>query len=441
MKSYIPIVGLEIHVGLKTKSKMFCSCPADWFGRAPNSLTCPVCLGLPGALPVANKKAIEWTILLAKALSCTINTHTKFDRKNYFYPDLPKGYQISQYDDPIGVNGRLMYSDEQSVRIRRVHLEEDTGKLIHKDHETYVDFNRSGVPLVEIVTEPDFRSSDEAKRFLGELHTIITCLEISDADLEKGSMRMEPNISIKITNNQSSIINDNLPNYKVEVKNINSFRFVKQAIDFEVARQTKLLEKDQTPIQETRGYNENKQITFSQRIKEEAHDYRYFPDPDLPTFQFTQQFIDEIVVPELPNQKVARYVKDYKLRYQDAFILTRNKATAAYFEDVIDSVNIRVENYEQKIAALIINKKIDVSLPVETFVIKAEALLKPKETDEGKLYEVITRVIAENPKPVEDYKKGKTAVVMFLVGLVMQEMKGNADAVFVKKSLEEALKK
>lgn len=286
MNKYTPVIGLEIHVELETKSKMFCQCSADWFGRAPNTQTCPVCLGMPGALPVPNKQAIEWTIKIAQALGCRINEISKFDRKHYFYPDLPKGYQISQYDEPIGQNGTFEVADK-TFRVRRVHLEEDTGKLTHSGEDTLVDFNRSGVPLVEIVTEPDFDSSDDVKAFLEELHTIITYLEVSNANMQEGSMRLEPNISLRLTGEKE------LPNYKVEIKNINSFRFVKQAIDFEVERQAELLESEQTPKQETRGFEEKTQSTYSQRSKEGEADYRYFPEPDIPPLRFTQEFIKQ----------------------------------------------------------------------------------------------------------------------------------------------------
>jgi len=451
MNKYQPIIGLEIHVELKTNSKMFCGCPADWFGKPPNSNNCPVCLGLPGALPVPNKKAIEWTIKIAKALNCQINKVSKFDRKNYFYPDLPKAYQISQYDAPIGVHGNVKFKiqsskfkvEDKNIKITRVHLEEDTGKLLHQGADTLVDFNRSGVPLVEIVTEPDFRNSDDCKLFLEELQTILRYLDVSDCDMEKGSMRVEPNISLSNFKVQSSNVKFVLPSYKVEVKNINSFRYAKYAIDYEIERQAEILDSGQTPVQETRGFNENKNITFSQRVKEEAHDYRYFPEPDIPPMIFSQKFLEEIKVPELPSQRVNRYINEFKLRYQDAFILTRHKDVAFFFEAVNSKfkmqnskLDLKIKNHETKLASLMINKKISSKLSADEFINKAIDLLTPKLNNETQIKAIIDKIIQENPKPVADYKKGKTNVLMFLVGQVMKEMKGKADANVIMSALK-----
>lgn len=488
---YQPIIGLEIHVELSTQSKMFCQCSGSWQGYEPNANTCPVCLGLPGALPVPNRQAVERTIKIAQALGCTINKRSHFDRKHYFYPDLPKGYQISQYDEPIGIQGSAEYKVQstktkeyvtKSARIHRVHLEEDTGKLIHVGSDSLVDFNRSGVPLVEIVTEADFRSSEEVKAFLQELHTIIRYLDVSDADMEKGSMRLEPNISvITVQNTEDKVqsaeykVQDNmidkkhypeiiseslgrldpkdLPKFKVEVKNINSFNFVKKAVDYEVKRQSELLEKGETPAQETRGWDEKKNITVSQRTKEDAHDYRYFPEPDIPPMEFSDELLEAIraTIPELPGDKVERYVKDLGIKLSDAIQITRESESARYFEEVCNvypSTSLmtgvvqsteKSEKPAQIIANLIINKKISTDLSVQEFVEQAIEMSKPKETDLGKLDGVIKQIVATNEKSVADYKAGKKNALMFLVGQVMKEMRGQADANAVKEALLSAL--
>lgn len=446
--NYRPVIGLEIHVELKTQSKMFCGCPADFFSKPPNSQTCPVCLGLPGALPVPNKKAIEWTQLIGAALNCALSQESKFDRKHYFYPDLPKGYQISQYDQPLCVAGSVKLGDKK-IGITRVHLEEDTGKLLHVGDETLVDFNRSGVPLVEIVTEPDFDNSDDVKSFLEELQVIIRYLAVSDADMEKGSMRLEPNISVREDNGSLNMDHRTrntkhktiLPKYKVEVKNINSFKFVSQAIEYEVQRQIEILENGETPIQETRGFDANKQVTYSQRTKEEAHDYRYFPEPDIPPMKFTKEYLDSIKVPELPNQKLVKYIRDFSIKEQDAFILTRDITTAKYFDECCSIAQrySEIKELPQKIANLLLNKKQIIktggSNSAENFVKLTVIMYQPKKTDEKLLDTTINRLIETNKKAVEDYKKGKENALMFLVGQVLREMKGKADANVVKEKL------
>lgn len=437
MNNYELVIGLEIHVELNTKSKIFCQCEANYFGKEPNTNTCPVCLGLPGALPVPNKKAIESTIKIGQALGCNINLVSKFDRKHYFYADLPKGYQISQYDEPIAIKGAVKIGNK-TFRITRVHLEEDTGKLAHSEVGTLVDFNRSGVPLVEIVTEADFNNSDDVKEFLEELRTIIRYLGVSDADMDKGSMRLEPNISLRVKREGER--EKKLPNYKVEVKNINSFKFVKKAIEYELIRQKEILEKGETPVQETRGFNENKGITFSQRVKEEAHDYRYFPEPDIPPMIFEQKYVDKLKseMPELPQEKVARYVQDLKIKEQDAFILTRDLRVAQYFENILKIKNSELSN--QAIANLIINKKVATDISPQEFIkiVQAQSTIKPQ--DEAGLARVIDNAITSNPKAVEEYKSGKENVLMFLVGQVMKEMKGQADPQTIKNKIQEELK-
>ena len=439
MSTYRPLIGLEIHVELSTQSKMFCQCDADWFGKAPNTNVCPVCLGLPGALPVPNKQAIEWIIKIGRALNCTIATVSKFDRKHYFYPDLPKGYQISQYDEPFCEHGyvEIRVPDAKGVlvtkkfRIRRVHMEEDTGKLMHHDAESQVDFNRSGVPLVEIVTEADFERSDDVKRFLEELHTIIRHLGVSDANMEQGSMRLEPNISVRKPGE------DGFPPYKVEVKNINSFSFVKKAVDYEVKRQTEILEKGEIPQQETRGYHEATGTTKSQRVKEEAADYRYFPEPDIPPFVLEQSFVEGIDVPELPEARVKRFEQDFTIKYQDAYLLTRTRELAEYFERVCELATDPLT--PQQIANYIANKKITIDQSPAAFVKSAQELAAPKHTDESALEKAVTTIITANEKAVADYRAGKEASLMFLLGQVMREMKGQADAAAVKTALLQML--
>lgn len=436
--NYEPVIGMEIHVELKTKSKMFCGCKNDPFGaREPNSYTCPVCLGMPGGLPVPNKKAIEWTIKLGLALGCEIPLFSKFDRKNYFYPDLPKGYQISQYDQPLAVHGKVETSYDR-VGITRVHLEEDTAKLLHTTIEdkkvTLIDFNRSGVPLVEIVTEPDIRSGEQAKEFLKKLRQIVQYLDISDADMEKGSMRLEPNISVRVVGSQD------LPPYKVEVKNINSFNFVKRAIEYEVDRHTRLIEDGKTPAQENRGWDEDKGITVFQRRKEDADDYRYFPEPDIPPLRWTSTFINEIKsqISELPDAKVARFKTDYELNDYDAGLLTDTKQLADYFEECMKVAQTVKESEltAKKLANWIINKKVDIDnvLPAALVqsIVSATAVVNISDEELGK---VVAQVLKDNPKAVEDYKKGKEQSLMFLLGQVMQQFKGKGNAQMVKSAL------
>lgn len=458
---YKTIVGMEIHVELKTDSKMFCGCKNDPFhAPKPNMYTCPVCLGMPGGLPVANRKAIEWTIMLGLAVHCDIQLFSKFDRKNYFYPDLAKGYQISQYDQPFARNGRVTFQvkDEKTkqtydktVRIHRIHLEEDTGKLQHATVDgkkvTLVDFNRSGVPLVEIVTEPDINSGEEAKAFLKALHQIIRYIDISDANMDKGTMRLEPNISLLPvssvkTQEQGFIDQTCLPNYKVEVKNINSFNFVKKAIEFEEKRHKDLLERQEIPIQETRGWNEDKGITFSQRRKEDADDYRYFPDPDIPPIVFTKDQIEILrqQLPELPKNKYDRFVKEFKLTDQEAYILSEEKETAQYFESVVLEGE-KVKLPAQVIGKWIINKKIDVTNtnPKELVktIISATTIIDVPEED---ITKAVMKVLQAQQKAVADYKAGKTGVIMFLLGMTIKELKGQGDKGKIQQVLTTALK-
>ncbi len=437
MSKYTPVIGLEVHVELKTKSKMFCSCPANYFGKEPNSHTCPVCLGLPGALPVPNKLAISWCIKIALALNCKINEYSKFDRKNYFYPDLAKGYQISQYDLPFGEKGNIELKNGKKIGITRVHMEEDTGKLSHQEVDgkkvSLIDFNRSGVPLVEIVTEPDFDNALDVKEYLEKLQQIVRYLDVSNADMEKGEMRLEPNISL--TTKPGT-----LPNYKVEVKNINSFKFVEKAVNFEIDRQKEILENSKTPAQETRGWNEDKGKTFSQRSKEDAHDYRYFPEPDIPPIIMTKNEIStlEKEVPELPDKKGARFEKEFALPAYDAEILTREKALADYFEKV---VKLKTDQLDTKaIANWIINKKIDYEkVSPEELMNQISEALQTVTIDEKELTKFIDDVIKENEKAVTDYKNGKESVIMFLLGQTMKKIGKKVDTKVVIEHLKKQL--
>ncbi|MDP3954438.1 MAG: Asp-tRNA(Asn)/Glu-tRNA(Gln) amidotransferase subunit GatB, partial [bacterium] len=318
--AYTTTIGLEIHVELKTKSKMFCSCLNNSDEKQPNVNVCPVCMGHPGTLPVINQEALKMVIKTGLSLNSLVPEHSKFDRKNYFYPDLPKGYQISQYDEPLCLGGFLNILDKK-IRITRVHLEEDTGKLLHPAGVDYslVDFNRAGIPLMELVTEPDITSAKEARLFAEELRLILRYLNVSDADMEKGQMRVEANISLRKSKKLGT---------KVEIKNLNSFRSVEYGINYEVERQRKILESGKKIIQETRGWDDAKEVTVSQRVKEEAHDYRYFPEPDLPPLSFSPQDIQKIKdeIPELPQQKRERFKKQFKLEDKDIEIFVQNRA-------------------------------------------------------------------------------------------------------------------
>jgi len=454
MESYQPIIGLEVHLELKTSSKMFCGCAANHFGKKPNTLCCPVCLGLPGSLPVPNKKAVEWTALLGLALNCQVSKESYFERKNYFYPDLPKGYQISQYHQPLAINGKLKPKTKnqklKTIRIQRVHLEEDTAKLIHQfgtQSYTLIDFNRAGVPLVEIVTEPDINSSEEAKIYLKKIQQIVRCLGISDADMEKGSMRCEPNVNVKIKDEGKWVATP-----IVEIKNINSFRFVQKAIDYEIQRQIEEYQKTKITKdvgnKTTRGFEENKGVTYPQRQKEEAFDYRYFPEPDIPPIRWTKSQLSAISYQlsaiELPDKKQERFIKQYGLSEYQAEILTANKETADYFEKAVGKLQsykaTRLQGLIKAIANAIINKKVDVAkLSPKKLARMIVQSFEKKELPVEELKKAIRKVLAANPKAVEDYKKGKIQVIMFLVGQVMKETKRKASASIIKNLIEEKI--
>lgn len=436
--NYETVVGLEIHVELSTNTKMFCRCSVPTLQDKPNTRTCPICLGLPGALPFPNSKAIENCIKIGLALNCSINKESFFERKNYFYPDLPKGFQISQLLHPFGEKGYLeikVGNNTKKIGITRVHMEEDTGKLIHSTVDekevSLIDFNRSGVPLVEIVTEPDIRSGEEAKLFLTELQKIIRYLEVSDADMEKGHMRLEPNISLR------PIGHKELANYKVEVKNINSFKFVDKAIQFEEKRHAELLDKGITPIQETRGWNEFKNKTVSQRSKEEAHDYRYFPEPDIPPISFTDQEVDKIKkeIPELPHEKTKRFVKEFYISYYHAEILTRDKKIADFYEQAVKDG--KTHGVDAKIIAnYIINKKPNIEQEEPAgLVVKIKNETTVKSYDEKKLEEGINKVLSENASIVEEYKTGKVQVLGYLIGQTRKSLPEAKDVNQIRKTL------
>ena len=438
--NYKAVIGLEVHVELKTNSKMFCSCSADYFGQKPNTHTCPVCLGLPGALPVPNKKAIEWCVQIGLALNCDIPLFSKFDRKNYFYPDLAKGYQISQYDKPFCINGYIFLTNGKRIGITRVHMEEDTGKLIHEkvsgENVSLIDFNRSGVPLVEIVTEPDFETAEEVKEYLQKLQQIVRYLDVSNADMEKGNMRLEPNISLRKENEEE------LPNYKVEVKNINSFAFVGKAIDYEIKRQAEILNEGKTPVQETRGFIEKNSSTVTQRIKEEASDYRYFPEPDIPPIRWTESQILNLKsqITELPDKKIARFKKDYLLPKTDSIILTKEKITADYFEEAV-KLGKDHDLTPKQIANFIINRKIDITeiLPAKLIEEVLNSSKKEEISDE-ELRKTIKEILVKNPNIAKDYKTGKTSVIQFAIGQVMYILRKKIDTEVLKKLIMEELK-
>lgn len=424
--NYKLICGAEIHVELNTKSKMFCGCKNDPFGAdKPNIYTCPVCLGMPGALPVPNKKAIEDCILIGLALGCKIAKVSKFDRKHYFYPDLPKGYQISQYDEPLCYDG-LVETSHGPVRITRVHMEEDTAKMHHAvvggKKVSLIDFNRSSVPLVEIVTEPDIKNPEQAKEFLKKVRDIIRALGVSSCDMEKGSMRLEANISLSP--------DGNLPNYKVEVKNINSFRFFANALELEYKRQAEILDKGETPIQETRGYRDGRG-TVSQRKKEGAADYRYFPDPDIPPLVIDDSWLSQIKsrMPKLPDTIAGELVAAGVIESAAKIIVNNSD----YFSFITTIQSLEPDMV--KIAANdLVNKKIDPAKTTpEDYLNAKKAKAGEKITDEAILRPIIEKLVADNTPLVEQYKAGKTGVLGFFVGGVMKATGGKADAATVNK--------
>lgn len=445
---YELVCGLEVHAELKTQSKMFCACKNDPFeAPKPNIYTCPVCLGMPGGLPLPNKTAIEWAIKIGLALNCKINLFSNFDRKNYFYPDLAKGYQISQDKKPFCYDGYLDTS-EGKIRIRRIHLEEDTGKLQHTqikgEKVSLIDFNRSGVPLIEIVTEPDIKSATQAKEYGKKLRQILRYLDVADCDMERGGMRLEANISLREVGDDAKKAPKQLPKYKVEVKNINSFRFMEQAIEFEMVRQQKVLEENRLPDQETRGFNPQTSQTFSQRTKEDAGDYRYFPDPDIPPIRFTQKQVDNLAkqIPELPDDKAKRWIDTWGLDSKNAQLLTQDSATSSWVEQVFTEAKSQ-KIKASEIAKALVNKKITIDLSVKPAktVDEFRKLVATDEVTDEEIARAVLAVSQENPDATAKYLAGDDKLLGFFMGQTIKKMGKKLDASQLREVIANTLKK
>lgn len=431
------VIGVEVHVETNTKTKMFCACSADYFGAKPNTHTCPVCLGLPGALPFINQEAIEKCMQIGLALGCKISDYSLFERKNYFYPDLPKGYQISQYRWPLCVNGSIEIDGEngkKTIRINRAHQEEDTGKLTHIGQETFIDFNRSGLPLVEIVTEADFRSALEVRDYTKKLQQIIKSIGVSEANMERGDMRLEANVSVRPKGQQE------LAPYRVELKNINSFKFIADAIDYEVERQIKLLEKGEKIPQQTRGYNENKKETFLQRLKEEANDYRYFPEPDLPALLIDSQDVAKLKagLSELPAQRENKYL-NIGLSQNIATTIANSQTRSQLFEKAIKKID---KKEIANLANFYVNKGSGATSSDDLIKLYTVEMTSKSQTitSESELTVILKEVVMENIQSVESYKAGKLNAIQALIGSAMKKTQGKADAQKVKTILEQLLK-
>jgi len=478
---YEAVIGLECHAQLLTNSKLFCSCSTR-FGDAPNMNTCPVCLGLPGALPVLNRVAVGLAVRAALGLNCTLNPESQWARKNYFYPDLPKGYQISQYDRPLAQHGFIEISVNETIKkigVQRVHMEEDAGKSLHEgfadsSRYTYLDFNRSGVPLIEIVSEPDIRSSAEANDYLKRLKEILEYLDVNDGNMEEGSLRCDANVSVRKVGEQKF-------GTRTELKNINSFRFVQKAIDFEIDRQIEVIENGGRVVQETRLWNADEERTVSMRSKEEAHDYRYFPEPDLPLLVLDREVKKNIErsMPELPESRRKRFVKEYALSEYDAGILATTRALAEFFEETAklsgqpkaaanwimgdllrfykdsntDLKNLSDSPVKPKMLADMISLvekgtisgKIAKTVMEEMYatgktpqaIIEEKGLVQISNVDEIEM--IVSKVIEQNPKPVEQYRQGKTGNFGFFVGQVMKATGGRANPQTVNDVLKKRL--
>ena len=478
LANYEPVIGLEVHVQLLTKSKIFCSCSTR-FGDPPNQNTCPVCLGLPGALPVLNREAVTMAAKAALALNCRLNPRSRFARKNYFYPDLPKGYQISQYDEPLSEEGWIdieVAGVKKRVGITRVHMEEDAGKSLHEGfpdsgEKTYIDLNRSGVPLIEIVSEPDLRSPEEAYDYLTRLKTLMLYLEVSDCNMEEGSLRVDANVSVRKRGAAAF-------GTKTEVKNLNSFRFLQKALAYEVERQIEVLESGGEIFQETRLFDSREQRTYGMRSKEFAHDYRYFPEPDLLPLVVTEEWKEEVrkSLPELPEARERRFQAEYALPRQDASVLTASRATADYFEQtakacgepklaanwVLNDLSYLLQENGKEIqespvtpenlAGLIklvagntISGKMAKDVLAEMFrtgkaagqIVSDQGLAQI--TDPEKIAVVAREIIAANPKQAEQYRQGKAATIGWFVGQVMKATRGQAQPKLVQEVLKKEL--
>jgi aspartyl-tRNA(Asn)/glutamyl-tRNA(Gln) amidotransferase subunit B len=474
--AYEPVIGLEVHAQLLTIAKIFCSCSTQ-FGAEPNSHACPVCMGMPGVLPVLNRKVVEFTMKMAMATHCRINASCNFARKNYFYPDLPKGYQISQYAQPLSEHGYVdieLDGGKKRIGITRIHMEEDAGKLLHDEHlpSSYVDLNRTGVPLIEIVSEPDMRSAEEAAAYLKRLHEILVYLEICDGNMEEGSFRCDANVSLR-TKGETAF------GTRAELKNMNSFRNVQRALEHEIKRQQSILESGQEVIQETRLWDDSQGVTQSMRGKEEAHDYRYFPDPDLVPIVIDNEWIEEVKksLPELPLEKRERFVRDYQIPPYDAGVLTSSRALADYFEevarlsgkpkiasnwvmgDVLRFLNEDKRDIKEcpilprdlaemiliiedgtisgKMAKDIIMEMYRTGKPPKT-IIEEKGMVQI--TDEDALKKTIAEVIAANPAQLEQYRAGKEKLFGYFVGQVMKATQGKANPQLINELLKKMLR-
>jgi aspartyl-tRNA(Asn)/glutamyl-tRNA(Gln) amidotransferase subunit B len=475
------VIGLEVHSQLLTRSKMFCSCSTGYANAAPNTHVCPVCMGMPGVMPVINQEAVAYTIMTALALNCSIPAYSKFDRKNYPYPDLMKGYQISQYDVPLSKDGYLtieLHGQARRIGITRVHLEEDTARLTHDHDYSLVDVNRAGTPLMEIVSEPDMRSPEEARLYMQKLREILIYLGVSSGRMEEGSLRCDANISIRPRGQQQLGV-------KTEIKNMNSFRSVERALEYEAQRQIELARSGGIIRQETRGWVETRGITVSQRSKEQAHDYRYFPEPDLPPLLISSEMVEDIRahLPELPDSRRARYKTDFGLSQQDANVLTEDKVLGDYFEQVMAASKVSDHKARaRKVAGNWLNEMVRLlkerAISIQESSLAPSALanlidlldseritgtqakeileeaiatgelpeaivsrkgIKPPISDQSALERIVEEVIANNPKAVADYRGGKTNAIQSLVGQVMKQTRGQARADIVQTLLRNKL--